>query len=330
MTDPLRLYDNTRVSDFKRCPRYFMFRHEFHWQPTGKRVPLIFGSGWHAAMETIWGNYGKVPKHVLAERALGAFLQVWCGEGMPAPAEIDFEMEKELSPRTPGRAFEMIVSYIDARASRMADLEVLAIERPFAVPLDPNDDTLFYVGKIDKVVRDRSKIIGIEHKTTTAYKKNGPFRAGFTDSFSPNSQVDGYLYALHLMFPNQAGSIWVDAALVHKQEEGFIFIPIERQLRHLDSWLWEVQEWIKLIEHNKYELGIWDADEPYLRAFPKNTNSCWDFAAACPYMDLCKAWPNPKGYDVPAGYEVSRWDPLEHVKGLDKVIEGKDARSKSA
>lgn len=318
----LRLYDNTRISDFKRCPRLFMFRHEFGWVTTGTRVPLIFGGAWHAAMEFIWGNWGSIPKAELAQRAFSAFIEHWCQGGMPAPSEIDYEMEKELSPRTPGRAFEMIIAYLDARLPNADDFEVLAIEKPFAVPLDPADDTLFYVGKIDKIVRRRSKIIGIEHKTTTAYKKDGHFTAGFSGSFSPNSQVDGYIYALHMMFPNQVGGVWIDAALVHKQVEGFTFIPVERQLKHLDSWLWEVREWIALIEHNRQLLSASSREQAYLAAFPKNTNSCWDFFAPCAYLDLCKAWPNPLGYDTPMGYIVDKWDPLNHVKGLDKVMEG--------
>jgi hypothetical protein len=89
----------------------------------------------------------------------------------------------------------------------------------------------------------------------------------------------------------------------------------------LDSWLWEVREWIALIEADKRALEQADTQDGYLRAFRKNTNSCWDFAAACPYLDLCKAWPNPKGFDLPPGYTKEHWDPLQEVKGLDKLME---------
>jgi len=315
-TRELRLFDNTKVSAFKRCPRYYLYRHVKDWAPEGKSTALIFGSSWHAAMDVIWTYLKTTKREELAQMAFSALLAVWMKEGMPAPADIDYELEKELSPRTPMQALEMIVAYIDARQRTAGDFDIVAIESPFAVPLDPNDDTLFYIGKIDKIVKRRGKVLGIEHKTTTAYKKNGPFRAAFTDSFSPNSQVDGYLYALHMMFPNEVGGIWVDAALVHKQEEGFMFIPIERQMQHLDNWLWEVRFWISEIERHA-SLAIESADAPYLKAFPKNTNSCWDFGASCPYLNLCKMWPNPIGYDLPPGYVKSHWNPLEHIKGLD-------------
>jgi hypothetical protein len=319
----LRLYDNTRMSDAKRCLRFYFYRHHMNWTTAEVRVPLVFGSAWHAAQEVIWDNAAKMGSTDLVSKAFDAFVTTWCKGGMPHPHNIGLELEKELSPRTPGRALEMIVGYIMSRLPRIKDLEVISIEKPFAVPLDPTDDTLFYVGKIDKIVRWNDKVLGIEHKTTTAYKKNGPFRSGFVDSFSPNSQVDGYLYALHLMFPGDVGGIWVDAALVHKEVEGFTFIPVERKLEHLDTWLWEVRWWINIIEQEKAKIAdLANATaKPYMEAFPKNTNSCWDFGASCPYLDLCKAWPNPLGKPLPTGFSEIKWDPLENVPGLSDIVD---------
>lgn len=286
----------------------------------------MFGSAWHKAMEVIWAAISPPAiapsKEVVCKIAYAAFLKEWTDEGMPPPEEIDYEQEKEFSPRTPAQALEMIVAYVDQRYAHRADFELIAVEKPFAVPLNPDDPNLFYVGKIDKIVRRRNKVLGIEHKTSTAYKKGGPFRGTFVDSFSPNSQVDGYLYALHMMFPDQVGGVWVDAALVHKNEEGFMFIPVERQLQHLDSWLWEVREWIERVEADKIEAGNSRAASPYMKAFPKNTNSCWDFNSACAYLGMCKAWPNPIDKPIPAGFTAKRWDPLEHIGQIEGVTDG--------
>ena len=321
----MKLYDNTRLSDYKRCPRFFYYRHVRDWSPDGKRAPLVFGGAWHSAMEVVWA--GMTPpaimpsKETLARAAYAAFVKYWVEEGMPPPDEIDYETEKEYSPRTPAQGLEMIVAYIDYRCRNRDDFELLAVERPFAVPLDDKDPTLFYVGKIDKIVKRRGKILGIEHKTTTAYKKDKhtPFRGTFIDSFSPNAQVDGYLYAMHLMFPDRVGGVWVDAALVHKNEEGFMFIPVERQLQHLDSWLWETRNWIARIEEDKDRAAISKASDTYMTAFPKNTNSCWDFNSACPYLGLCKAWPNPRDRPIPAGYTAKHWDPLDHLPPIEGI-----------
>lgn len=327
----MRLYDNTRLSDFKRCPRLFFFRHVLGWVPKGTKVPLVFGGAWHSAMEVVWGTITRqqdISAETLTKAAYAAFLEHWEREGMPA--NMSYEQIKELSPRTPGKAFEMIAAYVADRRSRFSDFEIIAIEQPFMVPLDPNDPELFYVGKIDKIVRYQGKkVLGIEHKTTTAYSKSNSFKSLFLDSFSPNSQVDGYQYALHMLYPGEAGGVWVDAALVHKEEEAFKFIPVEKQLRYLDSWLWDTREWIKAVEGQKAELCLTDSSDPYMRAFPKNTNSCWDFMSACAYHHLCKAWPNPLGRDMPEEYEHRKWDPLEEVKGLKELLNesGNDART---
>lgn len=311
----LRLYDNTRISAFRRCPRYYFFRHVLDWETKTKKTALIFGSCWHAAQEIIWPMMvDKVDKHMIMAVAYEAWLAKWREEGMNYP--LAYEEEKELAPRTPGHAQEMIAAYVDERYDSVANgqIELISCEKAFVVPLDADDDTLFYVGKIDKVVRQRGRYRAIEHKTTTAYKKDGPFRSTFVDSFSPNSQVDGYLYALHMTYPGEVSGVWVDAALVHKTETGFLFVPVERQMKHLDAWLWGTRYWIDQIEANKkhYEEEC-SVDDVYMAAFPQNTNSCFDFNSACSYLDLCKMWPNPIGKPVPPGYEVNKWDPLDHI-----------------
>ena len=318
MSGKLRLYDNTRISDYRRCPRYFYYRHIRGWAPAGSpRAALVFGGAWHAAMDSLWSNISKgiKDKDQLVEDAYGAFVQHWTEEGLPDPRNLSYEEQKGMLPRTPMVGMEMILSYLEKRVNLISTCEVMDIERPFIVPLTPDDPTLFYVGRIDKVMRYQGRIYGIEHKTTTAYKVDGHFRSTFLESFSPNSQVDGYLYTLHMSFPDdKIGGVWVDAALVHKEDhEGFQFIPIDRQMPMLDSWLYDVNDWIERIEADKAKLERVKGSDPYMAAFPKNTNSCFDFNQSCIYLYLCKAKPNPHGESVPPGFEESPWDPLEHL-----------------
>lgn len=328
----MRYYDNTRLSDYRSCPRFYYYRHERHWRTAGIEWPLVFGASWHSAMDVVWQslldhNLGQIPHELIARKAFKAFVKRWIEEGAPAPENIDYELAQEISPRTPGQAFEMLIAYVFDRAKLLQDYSLIAIERPFAVPLDPKEE-LFYIGKIDKAVRLKSsgKVRGIEHKTSTAYKKGGPFRGAYIDSFSPNSQVDGYLFALHLLFPGEVSGVWVDAALVHKTEEGFTFIPVDKQLRMLDAWLWETRNWIRRLEEDKERLALQEHSgggfsRPVMEAFPKNTNSCFNFNRACPYIDCCKAWPNPLGKAMPQNMIETKWDPLEHIGPIPGVTD---------
>lgn len=323
----LRLYDNTRISDFRRCPRFFFFRHVMGWKRKGAfEDALAFGGGWHAAMDVLWRGIadGKSRSEVISE-AFVAFCKYWIEAGMPHPDEIDMEVARQLGARTPMNARDKLEGYWDSRFSTIRDLEILEIERAFAVPLDPNDQTLFYIGRIDKIVKpSKSRIRGIEHKTTTSVRlntaKDHVINGNYLESFSPNSQVDGYSYALHLLFPDLRQDVWVDATLVHKVGEDFQFIPVERQMQQLDAFLFDTHWWTGKIEEEKAALQEVDSGDRIMAAFPKNTSSCFDFNRPCPYIDICKSRANPTSWnETPPGYKEEFWDPLVHL-GTPKEI----------
>lgn len=318
-------YDNTRISDYRTCPRRFYFRHVRHWVPDATAVALIFGSAWHAAMDVLWvamtAHKGmKLTVKDIVSMSYDAFVLKWIQEGAPHPSEMDADDIEEFQPRTPMIAKEMLHGYLTARSNFFQRIELIDVERPFAVPLDAGDDTRQYVGRLDKSFTDEGRFRLAEHKTTTAYKINGYFRNDFLDSFTPNSQIDGYQFAANLLYDRPLDSIHVDAALVHKSvHDGFKFIPVDRMESQLDAWLWETHVWIDQIEANKAAL----ADEgrtntPYMAAFPKNTSSCGSYGG-CPYRDICKAVANPhKLRKVPLGYKVSPWSPFNEI-ALEKI-----------
>jgi hypothetical protein len=175
------------------------------------------------------------------------------------------------------------------------------------------------MGLIDKVIEYRGKVLAIEHKTTTQYRKGGPFRHTFTEMFSPNSQVDGYQYALHLLYPKRNGGVWVDAALVHRSESGYMFIPVEKQRQMLDAWLWEVSYWIELVKEDRRLLELTRPEHLYMAAFPRKPEACFDYGASCPYLNMCRAWPNPVGREAPDTFRVEHWNPLQRGS-TEKVV----------
>jgi hypothetical protein len=329
-----RLYDNTRISSYKSCPRAFYYAHERDWRKEGTATALIFGGAWHNAMDVLWeqmGNGTLLSDSNVVDLAYEAFVAKWLKEGLPAPDQMGPDEIAYYSPRTPMVAKEMLYGYLEARREFFADptFKLISIEQPFAVPLDPEDTTLWYVGRLDKVFELKGNIHVGEHKTSTAYRVNGPFRNDFLDSWSPNSQVDGYLYALRSLYGKKAKSVWIDAALVHKKvHNGFRFIPVDRQYAQLDAWLWSAHCWIDQIEGNKEVLRLNRDREPnrYLDAFPQNTGACGNYGG-CSYRDLCKTLPNPEKEKVPPlGYKEEHWSPFDEIKleqiGMDRESTG--------
>lgn len=306
-------YDNTLVSTYRRCPRFFYFRHELNWTPDITRYPLAFGGAWHKAMDVVWKGLilpsSPINPDHIAELAYDAFLLAWIGEyKLDHPDNMGPEEMQKVGMRHPFTAQEMLINYIAVRQAWISECELLSTERPFIISLS---DTLNYAGRLDKVVRRRGKIYVIEHKTTSAYLKDGPFRASFISSFTPDSQIDGYLYAGHELYGSEFAGLYVDAALVHKTiHDGFAMIPVQRHPKQLGAWKWETEKWIEQIQMQQLRMETFEDFSQFMRAWPKNTNSCWDFNAACPYLDLCKSWPDPRGKELPAGYVMDEWDPF--------------------
>jgi hypothetical protein len=273
-------------------------------------------------MDSMWSEVGGGDPHTsksIVDLAYYAFCEEWKACGEKDPARLTIEDLEDLTPRTPGIAKEMLHAYYKARERifNSPSFGLVAVEQPFAVPLDPNDPTRQYVGRLDKVFRFDGELRIAEHKTTTAYRKDGYFRADFLDSFSPNSQVDGYQYAAGPLYSGKLRSIWIDAALVHKTvHDGFKFIPIDRGDSALDQWLWETHHWIDQIELNKAALAEEErTNGTYMAAFPRNTSSCF----GCAFRQPCTALANPaKQVEPPRGFKYEPWSPFSEI-ALEKI-----------
>jgi hypothetical protein len=269
-------------------------------------------------MDEIWGYWKDMPyDEALATHAT----QAWRDEMLDEDIPID-EPEYALNDfRTEGTAKEMFVNYIVARGEFLDEIEVLAVEQSFAVPIDKSAE-IFYVGRLDKVFKRKSRIYVAEHKTTSMYAESGNFRSTWVNSFSPNSQIDGYTYACNLLYPDFK-AVWVDAALTHKQvHDAFMWIPLERSKQMMELWLWETNYWIKQIIKQLDWLDFYVQGDPqqvekatHMHCFARSSpDSCVQYNRECIYKDLCTNWGNPEKYDCPDGFVVDRWEPFDEFK----------------
>ena len=321
MTTILR--DNARVKDHRTCNRYYYFRHKRHIVPDKKAPPLIFGDCWHTSQDVVWPGAKVEPRlsdDELTELAYQAFLNRWMENGLPHPNQMDDDLIDTFGTRVPNTAFFMLGNYIEKRRSFIEGLELLEVEKPFAVPIYPNRPDILYVGRLDKVVRWEGRVWVIEHKSTAWGSKSG-FNSVYLDTFSPDSQIDGYMHAVRMLYGKEAKGILIDCALVHKTyHEHFTLIPIERSTPNLDAWLWELRHELELMEVNEDRLlntDIHRADpSTFQTAYPKNTTACIQFMRPCPYLDICKTVSNPALMpdEPPKGFKESKWEPFDELK----------------
>jgi hypothetical protein len=274
-------------------------------------------------MDVVWGMAQDKSLGIeeIHKASVQKFVETWTEWEQPFP--IPLERADRFGFRTPMIAAEMLINYIDERIDFIRQCEVLAIEQPFAVDIFGDRDDVKYIGRFDKVVKHpQYGILLIEHKTTSAYAKASGFRTDYIASWSPNSQIDGYLHAAHMLYGKNVHGIWVDAALVHKTVHNkFRFIPIDRQFAQLDAWLFETRSWIERIEDEESGTRTGE-DKPIYARYPKNTGSCNQYAG-CAYRDLCKFSANPNDYrERHDGFKINHWEPFDVLQierlGLNK------------
>jgi hypothetical protein len=313
MTSPKKevskIYDNSMLSGYKGCPRYYQLRYKKHWRSEGTSMPLVFGLSWHAGQDAVWQYARKLSgQDELVQAAMASFLETWEAEGLSA--DLDMEQLERYAPRTPQVAQEMYAGYIETRWNMLMEAQVLAIEQPFAVPMPGREDT-WYVGRLDKVVEFKGQKLVLEHKTTTAYKKDGGFQSSYVNSWNSDSQVKGYQFGGGLYFPGLS-QVWVDAALVHKKEHNhFRFIPIAHQINLIEEWIKDTGSWIERLEA--------DARNNY---FPKSEGNCFGKYGECSMLSICQTTPDhmlPE--EAPAGYTMEEWKPFDILK-LEKLNAG--------
>ncbi len=311
-------YDNTKLSAYKVCPRSYFIRHVLGWRSDGTANPLVFGLGWHNAMDAVWEHATKLPQSSLVELGYANFCATWEENGFRVNLSLE-EME-DFSPRTPGIAKEMLHGYVTKNARMLQEATLIAGEKPFAVPIPSIEDT-WYVGRLDKVIEYNTQILVLEHKTTTAYALKGNFRDDYVNSWYSSSQVKGYEFAASLYYPGLDG-VWVDAALVHKKiHDAFKFIPVNHNVTLLLEWLEDMKQWVTRIQVEEAKFEVEGELKPGM--FPRNEESCFGKYGHCPFLDICRTVSDPSKLNgAPPGYVHEVWSPFDTL-GLDKLIQEK-------
>jgi len=315
------IYDNTKLSAKKKCPRLYYYRHVRHWRLEGMAAPLVFGLSWHAAMDVVWQHYGKVSVPELVQVAMHSFNETWTGEGAPLNENMSMEMAEKWNPRLPSVANEMLYPYIQKRTPILQSMQLVAAEAPFAVPLWPNQPNIWYAGRKDKRIIYNNMRLVIEHKSTTEYKKDGGFKSTYVEGFIMSSQVMGYSYSDNIETGGKTKQVWVDAALVHKQvHDAFRIIPVEHLPDQMDQWLFDTRREVEEIKRDTAILhdlrAAGKAESPkFMPVFGRNQESCIGPYGKCAYFNVCTQFPNPEQqYDPPPGMIEEEWNPFDILK----------------
>ena len=302
-------FDNSTLEAARTCLRYYYFKHIRKFNPIGLRPPLIFGSSWHTAMDFFWPAASKgEKKEYIIEGSFSSFMEFW-NESKISEVMDDID----LYPRTPTKAHEVLIAYYNQYGEDLKRYEILSVERPFIIPLTDDSQKLMYIGKLDKVTREiRTEETNIwDHKTASLLGQM------WVNTFSPNSQMDGYHHSGKMEFGKSFNNIYIDGVQIHKTKKPeFQRLIISRDISRIEAWLWETLEKISEIQYNEELLLSYREGGKHLNflpAFPKNCKMCANqYGKPCVYRDICVYQNNPEDMEMNSEYfEEDLWSPFK-------------------
>jgi len=321
-----QIMDSSKLSDFKRCPRYYFFQHVLGWRPDFPAHDLTFGNAWHIAREyQLIHGYDSYPE------AYQLAMEFYRKEFAP-------EDDNIYTPKDPTGLLNGLMQFAEEKRSDLIENEVVELdgqkmtEISGTVPVD-SKRVLHY--RMDSIMRRKEDgmIFSWDHKTTAERWING---RQWSEAFHLGIQNGTYTHCLYCMFP-------IEQVLgVEFCGTGFAYlkrgssarpagyhatlrrVPAFKTPEQMNVWLWNVIDELDDIEREMDRLFHCSEDDLVLQAFPMNPNSCTDFRG-CPFHDYCLSWMNPlqRCDEPPLGFKEEFWNPANMETTNKKNLEWK-------
>ena len=281
----IRVFDNTMLDAFLRCPRYYYYRHVLCITSRGVKIAAQFGIGIHAALDIHYMG-GDL------EQMVKTFLEHFKSEGDRY--------------RTPEVGISILSYYHDSYPVENEAFEVIHVEKPFEIILGTTlrGKPLHYYGRID-LVGDLNHygIVVIDHKTTTVMGD------AYMESKDPNRQFCGYIIAADEYYENVYGAMLNAIGIPRVTKKDGIKEPdVRREVTTRSRW--DKAEWVSdtrnIVESidRCTETTVWPKHAP---------NACRKWNIPCSYMSLCKQkvlLPKVRIYSTEFTEDV--WSPVEN------------------
>jgi hypothetical protein len=296
--------DGSKLATYIECPRQFFYRYVLGWTGTSPNIHLVFGEAFHAAKERLRLDGFEEESQ---EQAYQDFLTIYrrhYGENQ----DIDNE------PKSPRNCKKAIAKYCEHWAEEDQNKETVWTEIYAKVPITM--DRLIHL-RMDAVVKIDGLYWSEELKTT---KNNFP--VNWVQQWDLNQQVFIYTHALYCMFDiEEVGGIIIDGVCFQKTQVNFKRLPIKKEHRIIDSWLWNINNQFEALERDMAYLKSLDSIPDRFEGFEMRFNSCNNYFG-CRFRDFCKYWDNPLEWcgTPPTGYKEEHWDPSDLSEHPAKMV----------
>lgn len=294
-------WDSTKLNTLDECPRKVFYEYLLGWKVEQPDNHLYFGDCIHQAMAYLL-EHDFSDDSVVAAQEL--FEQKYRLQFPPETDEI-------FHPKDVFNAQKAIALYATEYHRDLKDYKVLYTEISGSVPIDAN--RRLYL-RIDAVLQhlEQDFYFVQEHKT-----KGGDFNHVWDAEWELAFQVGTYTHALYCMFPmHKVRGVQINGlAFIKAVKTGgrvaFRRVPVWRNLKQMENWLWLANDKMDRIYHELDRLEKCSEDDALLYAFPMNDRNCTKYFRICPFHEFCLAWGNPLRHckQPPLGFITEYWDP---------------------
>ena len=294
------IVDNSMLNDFKKCPKYFQYRHLEYLAPLDEMSGFKtgYGSALHEGLET-WYNGIKDninPLDVdLCDSAVNSFKNYWN----------KYEGADVTGMRSALRG-EMILRMYFKRFQN-EDFKVLETEIGGSFQIGEGSDALMVIFKADMLCEDKDGEFVFETKTSG--------HRGFL-TIKPNSQIDTYISGVRILKDKPINRALLNQLYFRKGRKGesltktFDFVR-ESTMRTDD----ELQQWEKDVLFYGNCIKKASIDNHYA----KNTQSCTAYGG-CMFQRLCCISDTDTRNSVKETlFRKEKWEPWEGARGIIDV-----------
>lgn len=301
-----KIIDNSKLTDFKRCPRYFFYKHLLGWSKLPTSHHLLFGQWMHEAlglMIEVKGS-GKSYSSALVP-ATELFFELWQETYGIVPLE---EMRMRFKNKHPAKAAEALIAYASAYESD--HFTVLAVETAnhidITLPGSSHKRSIYF--RIDTILRNHDGKVKIKD-----FKTSSSLSSAWEAQFNMSSQMHTYGYLLFCLFPEaELGTVEIDGIGFLVKDIKLRRLVLKLSPQRLSIWLHSVNSWLDQLDRELEILADANDSDSVMGAFPLRDGACTDWGAQCEFQTFCMTRANPLRWDcgaTPPGYEFKLWNP---------------------
>ncbi len=321
------IIDSTKLQDYMQCPRMYMYRYIFGWEPRDPNVHLAFGIAWHESMEHLLLNGYDAASIMNAQDAFdNAFDEHYT----------QFTIDEHKNKNS-ANAFYGLQEYAALYHDDLDLFKVIATEVAGKIAISDTKKLYF---RSDAQCRGVVKhlqpgVFSLEHKTGTSL--NDRWKAGWSQKI----QVGTYTYLMHCMYPaEEIRGVIINGFFPHvppkrkidselyanAKDVEFVRHDINKTNLQLEDWFQTVHSWYdSILIDTEAVLKVKD-DERICLPFRKQTEHCTSYGTAnnpgCQYKNICPAFSNPINLadTVQEGFVRRYWNPEDMLASAKEVV----------